>query len=139
MNGSEKVFFDTSPFIYLIENHPDFFEKTETFILELATNFASFHTSVLTETEFSIQPIKLGKSELIDDYEQMLVEMEFKVYDIDIPIAKRAAHLRVKYNLKTVDALQVATALEHKCTILLTNDIPLKRVTEINVVVVSEF
>ncbi len=30
----EKAFFDTAPFIYLIENHPDYYPKVESFFVK---------------------------------------------------------------------------------------------------------
>jgi len=57
---------------------------------------------------------------------------------IDAETAKRAATLRAKYNLRTPDALQVATALEFDCQAFLTNDIALKRVTELRVLILDE-
>ena len=53
-------------------------------------------------------------------------------------IARRAAELRAKYNLKTPDALHVATALETHCQAFLTNDMGLKRITEIQILVLDE-
>ena len=138
MNVSEKVFFDTAPFIYLIENHPEFYQKTEELIFNLAMSSASFYTSVLTETEFNVQPIKLNKRELIDDFEKILVDIGFKVHNIDIGIAKKAAELRVKHGLKTLDALQVATAIESDCSVFVTNDKGLKRLSELKVILISE-
>jgi hypothetical protein len=44
-------------------------------------------------------------------------------------VAERAAELRARYNLRTPDALQVATALVRRCEAFLTNDARLKRVT----------
>lgn len=41
--------------------------------------------------------------------------------------------LRVNYNLKTPDAIQLATAMENNTDVFLTNDERLKRVKEIEV------
>lgn len=49
-------------------------------------------------------------------------------------MAETAAQLRAKYGLKTPDALQIATALEHHADYFLTNDHRLNSVTEINVI-----
>jgi predicted nucleic acid-binding protein len=49
----------------------------------------------------------------------------------------RAAELRARYNLTLTDAFQVACALDAGCEAFLTNDFGLKRVTEIQVIVLD--
>ena len=141
MNDSEKVFFDTAPFIYLIENNPTFYQIVDDLIIELVKSNAIFYTSVLTQTEFSVQPMKLERFDLITDYEKLISEMEFSVISINISIAKRAAELRAKYqSLKTLDALQLATALDSHCNQFITNDKGLKRIDEngMKIVVIAD-
>ena len=53
-------------------------------------------------------------------------------------IARCAADFRAKYNLKLPDALQIATAIVSNCEAFLTNDTKLKRVTELQVLVIEE-
>ena len=57
---------------------------------------------------------------------------------IDHKLAQQAAELRAKYNLTLPDALQVATALAAGCEAFLTNDVMIKRVTELDVLVLSD-
>lgn len=51
-----KTFFDTAPFIYLLENHPDFYQKVADFITKSVADKVQFETSVLTFTEFCVKP-----------------------------------------------------------------------------------
>jgi predicted nucleic acid-binding protein len=46
--------------------------------------------------------------------------------------------LRARYNLTLTDAFQLAVAIQTECDAFLTNDIDLKRVTEIPIIVLSE-
>ena len=57
---------------------------------------------------------------------------------IEQETAKQAADLRARYNLSLTDAFQVAVAIASGCDAFLTNDIALKRVTELGVMVVDE-
>jgi predicted nucleic acid-binding protein len=84
-------------------------------------------TSPVTLAECLVLPTRQNDSEK----RQVFVK-------IDIPIAQHAAEIRVKYNLKLPDALQIATALVSNCEAFLTNDVQLKRVTELQVLVISE-
>ena len=57
---------------------------------------------------------------------------------LTVGIAERTAQLRADHNLRTPDAVQIATALLSGCDAFLTNDEKLKRVTELRVIVVTE-
>lgn len=58
--------------------------------------------------------------------------------DINSEIALLAAEIRVRYNLKLPDALQVATAIQSNCDAFLTNDLQFKKVSELSILVISE-
>ena len=57
---------------------------------------------------------------------------------IDETIADKAANLRARYDLTLTDAFQIATAIQAGCDSFLTNDIDLRRITEIPILIVSE-
>lgn len=57
---------------------------------------------------------------------------------INQAVAERAAEIRARYNLALPDSFQVAVALESGCDAFLTNDAALKRVAEIDVIVLDE-
>ena len=57
---------------------------------------------------------------------------------IDEDIGKLAAQMRARYNLSLTDALQIATAIQSGCDAFLTNDLQLKRVNELSILVVTE-
>ena len=53
-------------------------------------------------------------------------------------IAKLTAIIRAKYNFQLPDSLQIATAIVSECDAFLTNDVALKKVTEIRAIVISD-
>lgn len=53
-------------------------------------------------------------------------------------IATKAAEIQARYNLKLPDAFQIATAQNAGCDGFLTNDADLKRVTELQIIVLKE-
>lgn len=57
---------------------------------------------------------------------------------IEDQIASQAADLCARYNLTLSDAFQAAAALAADCDAFLTNDDTLKRVIELNVIVLDE-
>ena len=61
-----------------------------------------------------------------------------EVLEVTNALAIKAAELRAKYNLRTPDAIQLATAIEYNADYFLTNDLRLKSVVEVNSIVLSE-
>jgi predicted nucleic acid-binding protein len=55
-----------------------------------------------------------------------------------LAIAERAAFLRARYNFRTPDAIQVATAIVTGATGLVTNDLALTKATELDVLVLDD-
>ena len=134
-----KTFIDTSPFIYLIENNPQFATKARKFILDAVINNEELITSVITLMEFGVMPQKKGRQDLILKFEDFLKIMNISIEDIDQGMAKKAFQLRAKYDfLKSMDALQISVALEKNCDQFLTNDKKLKKVSELQIVIIEE-
>ncbi len=58
---------------------------------------------------------------------------------IDVAMASQAALLRSRYRIKTPDALQLACAMASGCQAFLTNDLRLRPVKEIPVLVLDDW
>jgi predicted nucleic acid-binding protein len=96
-------------------------------------------TSVISPSEVLVHPLSQGNTQLSDQYRNLLLNSRvFSTLAIDAAVAERAAGLRARYNLRTPDALQIATAVSAGCTAFLTNDVHLQRVGEIRVLVLDE-
>ena len=54
------------------------------------------------------------------------------------PVVDPAAQLRARYRVTLADAFQVAAAISEGCDALLTNDLGLRRVNELRVIVLDE-
>ena len=65
--------------------------------------------------------------------------LNLRLREVDYKISVRAAKLRAKYGLKTPDAIFVATAFEEGAQAFITNDIKLKRVEGIKMIILEEF
>ncbi len=64
-------------------------------------------------------------------------DCELSIIPVTDDIAERAAFLRARYNIKTPDALQLATALLTGGKFFLTNDESLSSVEEIHVLILD--
>ena len=129
---SGKTFFlDTAPFIYFIEKNLQYHRKLFEFFQLNDDGLIKFQTSTLTLLEVLVQPLKFNRPKLAEQYEEILTNSpHLQIF--------RAAQLRVLYNLKTPDSIQIAAALEKKADILLTNDLMMKRVNEIEILTIED-
>ena len=86
-----------------------------------------------------VKPLRDGQSVLADKYKNILTKAAgIEIFDITIDLAAKAAELRAKYNLRTPDAIQIATAIDNKAAYFLTNDLRLKSVSEVKLITLSE-
>ncbi len=130
---------ESAPFIYYVEKNPTYFPRMSAIMQMIASHHMIAATSVITLTETLTHPMQRGDSTVEIAYRRMFTQSrELKLIPVTFAIAERAAELRARYNLKTPDALQVATALNAGCDALLTNDFGLRRVTEIPIVILDE-
>lgn len=136
---AEKIFFDTNPIIYLIEDNELYAEKIDAFVSEKVAENAEFYTSTITDAEFLLKPLNESNHEVIFRYRDFLRQLEFcKVY-VSESVAERSAWLRTRHpELKLADSIQLAASLDCGCDIFLTNDFRLRGVTEAHVLLVAD-
>lgn len=97
-------------------------------------------SSVITLTEVLTHPRRNGKVVLEKEYRDLLLHSRnFDLIPIDIEVADKASELRCRYNIRTPDALQISAILSAGCEAFLTNDKELKRVKELNVIVLDDY
>ena len=134
-----KLGFDTAPFIYFMERHPAYVDLLRAIFSRVDAGTLAGYSSVITLTEVLTKPKQAGDTTIEHEYRRRLLRgRNFTLLPIDPAIAERASDLRARYRLRTPDALQVAAALGSGCQALVTNDIALRRVTELRVLVLDE-
>lgn len=139
LQGVTKVFLDTSPVIYYVEAVPAFAEVAKGIFALIGEGQMQGVVSPVTLAECVTLPIRLGQVELRHRFTDLLTSTDgIVLVNIDAAIAQQAAELRIRYGLKLPDALQVATAITASCEAFLTNDVALKRVTELRVLPLVE-
>lgn len=135
-----RIMFDTAPVIYFIEEHKDFGKITDEIFKLIKDNFG-YHafSSVITLTEVLTQPLREARGDIVEKYRQFFLNSSnFIVYSVDPIIAEKAAELRAQYGIKTPDAIQFAIGIENNGTLFVTNDRTLKKIKEIEVLVLEE-
>lgn len=139
MSALKQIYIETAPFIYYVENRVGFVDKVEAVLFSAKQNSLPIVTSVVTLTELLNKPIEASDSKLVKAYLDLLLHSQgLSALPVNAAIAEQAAHLRANYQLRTPDALHLATAIESACDAFLTNDKNLRKVTEIQVPVLDE-
>ncbi len=139
LQGILRLGIDTAPFIYFVERHPDYLGLMREIIRRIDAGEIEAVSSVVTLTEVLTHPLRFKNVSLAQRYRDVFYRSRnFRLLPIDAAIAEVAADLRARYNLRTPDALQLATAIRAGCDAFLTNDASLKKVTELKVLVLSE-
>ena len=141
LTGHTRIGLDTAPIIYYFEENPYFFPLMQVLVAYAEANAeCQLITSPLTLAEVFAYPIRQNRQELVEIYKSALLESEtITVHPMALSDYMRAAELRAKYSIKTPDALQIAGCLSAGCDLFVTNDIQLRRVTEIAVLVLADF
>ncbi len=136
----KRVFIDTAPFIYYLEQNLYYFEKAKEFFLYCYENDIEMITSTITIEEYFVYPYKSGKLELINNFQNFISSLGIRVINIDKRIANQAAMIRAEFkDFKSMDALQIATAIESHCDVFLTNDKQLRQEKKIECITLDEW
>ncbi|GAC1403140.1 MAG: PIN domain-containing protein [Chloroflexota bacterium] len=139
MDGVMRLAFDTTPIIYYIEANPEHDALITTVFEMVDSGVLTAVTSVVSLLEVLVLPMRQGNRTLQNEYQDLLLSSDhFETLPISVEVAERAADLRARFNLRTPDALQLATALSAGCEAILTNDSDWRRVTDIKVLVLSD-
>lgn len=135
----KSVFLDTAPLIYFIEGHSDYQEVLSRVFEANERRDFIFITSSITLLEVLVKPLKDGNTKLAMQYKNILSNaLGIELLEVTHEVAIKAAELRAKYNLRTPDSIQIATAIVTKASCFLTNDIRLKSVGELKIVALGE-
>ena len=138
LRGS-TVGLDTGPLIYYIEEHPAFLAKIKPFFEAAERNEFRIVTSYVTLIEVLVHPLREGRPELAREYRNILLQSPvLSAIPLDEGIAEEAAGLRARHNIRTPDAIQLATAIRGGASWFLTNDAELANLPEIPVLVLKQ-
>ncbi|WXG44987.1 MAG: type II toxin-antitoxin system VapC family toxin [Promethearchaeati archaeon SRVP18_Atabeyarchaeia-1] len=136
-----RLFIDTPPVIYYIEAHPQFGPLVKEIVDLFQSDGAVAFSSVLTLTEVLSKPIEAGDENLARKFAEFLkYGKNLGLIEISVDVAERAGRLRGQYpDLRTVDAVQISAAIGIGADAFVTNDKKLKRIKELNVIVLSDY
>ena len=120
-----RVYFDTSPTIYLVEK----LMPWKPFIQAKLAYVSRIVFSDLTRMESRVKPLKTKDSILLAEFDSFISLCEF--VPLTSSMFDRAAQIRADYGFKTPDAIHLAAAVESGCDQFLSNDQRLSRFSDI--------
>lgn len=137
-----RVFaFDTSALIYYIEQHPRYSALTEDLFVAVDRGEARAITSALALQKVLIRPLRSGLTDLALQYRELLTSaIGINLLPIGTETCELSARLRAKYDwIRTPDAIQVGTAIQHGAELIVTNDDRWRRLNEIQTVILKDY
>lgn len=136
-----SIFIDTAPIIYYIEANHQFGPLSKELVEYIHDKNLNTYTSVITLTEVLVKPFETGNDNLALKFSTFLrYGSKISLLEISAGISESAARLRGKYPfLRTMDALQIAAAQNISADAFITNDINLKKIDEIKIIVLKDY
>lgn len=135
-----KIFVDTSPIIYLLDEKSPLRPKAERIFSRFLNRQDALGISTITCMEYLVFPYRTGNEAAINIFWQFIGECDINIHIIDEVTAVKAAQIRATYPyFKTADSLQLATACVTDCNLFLTNDKQFRQFEELHCVLLEEY
>jgi len=118
-----RLYLDANFIVYCIEGTPALKEFCLARLREVEAHpSGSLLASRLSRVEVLVKPMRLKDEARVARFEAFFDSRDVDLVDVSNEIVERALDLRVRSNLRLVDALHVATAIERRATVFLTGD-----------------
>lgn len=129
-----RLYLDACTIIYAVEGEPTFRVSVLSHLSRaLSENGSLALTSALSRLECRVKPLKDANNALLKTYEDFFQHPRVVLADVSHAVIEEATVIRAKYGFRTPDAIHLATAIQNRADLFLTNDVALKRCTEITV------
>jgi len=124
--GHNKIAIDSNVFIYVFEGSAMAERLRDELFVPVEQGELQAITSVLTVSEILTRPKSLAREDICQKYVILLESYpNLEIVPFTIKEAVLSAAIRAKYRVRTPDAIQLASALEHNATLFFTNDLNL--------------
>lgn len=136
----KRVALDSMIFIYQFGKHPRFYPFVYYIFSLLNKKKLYVFTSLISLIEtISFSELEV-KPELIESYKNFFIKTEnLETVNPNFEIADQAASLRRKYDLRTPDVIQLATAMISKAEVFITNDDRFRKIKELPILLLKDF
>ena len=135
-----RIALDSCIFIYQLEANPKYLGLTDVVFSWVAEPASHAITSTITMTEVLVPPYRNRDQKLLDNFYAFLSTYpNLEWISVDLEVADIAARVRAQHNLRTPDALQAATAIHARATVLITNDPVFSRIPDFNALILDDY
>jgi uncharacterized protein len=131
------VFLDASPVIYYVEQPPTWGPKAKPRIGALVAAGEQLPVTDLVRFECLVGPLKKGDAKRVNDFRSFFTSPDVQTLPVSAAVCDRAAIIRARHGFRPLDSLHLAAAVEHGCTLFLTNDARLSSFPDIPLEVLS--
>lgn len=139
LKKGEIVFIDSAPLIYYWEENEKYFPQTSILFDEIYDSGVQMTASLVTYIEVITYPLKENNLKLAAKYRDYFTNSEnFTLYPVNLLVAEKTTFYRATYNLKTPDAIQLATAEICGADYIITNDSEWNKIPNLNVIQVAQ-
>ena len=140
LQNTTAVALDTAIFIYAFEQHPRFGALAQSVFRAIESGRFQGFASVLTLGEVLTGVKRADNPDLLFRYRDVFQRFPgLRLCTRDVAVMEQMSNLRIRYNLRTPDAIHIGTALVYGVETFITNDLHLKCVTDLDVVVLADF
>jgi predicted nucleic acid-binding protein len=135
----KRVYFDTAPIIFAIENVNGYANYTLPFLKASEARSLFGFAGAITFCETLVKPLQLNNVALVARVKNLFEREDvFTCVDHSRNAYVLAAELRAAHRLKMVDALHLATAIDLRCDFFITNDFKFRENPRIEVVCIDD-
>jgi predicted nucleic acid-binding protein len=113
------IYLDASAVMRLVDGDEPARHRVEELI---RTDGGPLITSIISMIECRSKPLRDGDADRVKRYDAFFSSREMTMLVVDAAVADQATQLRAKYNLKTPDAIHLASASLHGASLLITTD-----------------
>lgn len=124
-----RILLDSVSIVYYLERNPRYFHAAAEWMERVNVGRLAAYASALLLAEVLVPAYRAGKPAAARQARAALERVpNFEIVDVSAAVSDSAARLRAEHNLRTPDALHVATALNEGAGWIVTNDRVLRRV-----------
>ncbi|HZX47972.1 MAG TPA: PIN domain-containing protein [Nitrospirota bacterium] len=135
----KRIGLDSNILIYFIEEHPQYHKMSRKIFKSIEAGRNTGLCSTLSLLEVLVQPYKQNNDELVNQFYALLTTYpNLRWIGLTTTIADTGARLRAKYNIKTPDAILLATAITAGATGFIGNDNKMKGITELDALILND-
>ena len=141
MKKNKRVFVDTAPVIYCIQQTENFYKDAKRVFNHLTVEQnCQLVFSDITLAEACVYPCRENNFEWLKNLDDFIKKSKVEFIHTSNEIAIKSALIRAKFrSFHPFDSIQLATAVIGDCDLFFTNDKRLKKFDEINCVTLDDF